>query len=502
MLERTLPHSNEAEQGVIGGLMLDNTQWSVVSGLVHKEDFYIREHRLIYTAIEQLAERQDPFDFLLVSEQLQKMGYADEVGLWLVGEIARNTLSLVNIRQYAQHVRERASKRQFILASQHLMDAAYDNQNDFSAIIEMAEQHLGKAIEQAPTGNPLAKRVRSKIETDSRAAIDRMKNQRWLIDEVIPSDAFGVVYGPSGGYKSFIVLDMSASIATGRDWHGRSIDLPGTVLYIGAEGAVGLHLRKLAWQIRWQDEARNLAVLGQAITLTEKQETKALVDAAKDFQSFIGEPIRLVVIDTLARSFGGDENSASDMGAFIRACDQLRTELDGATVLVVHHSGKDSEKGARGSSALRAACDFELKVSPRGDKMTSLACTKAKDSEPFESMQFKLSPVDIGEKDHKGRDLTSLVLEIDHNAPAMDEATQKVMNEGGPKKAILDLYLQVKLRQGGEISRVFLRDEYYHVMGGNTEAHRKAFSRGLAKLIEDEILEETREGMLVKLDPF
>lgn len=502
MYEMAPPHSVEAEQAVVGGLMQEPAAWSVVSNLCRKEDFYVREHRLIFAAIEQLAERQDPVDYFLVHEQLQRMGHGDEVSLVLVLEIVKATYSLANIKVYAQIIHERASRRQIIAAAQSLSDAAHDNQNEFSAIIEMAEQHLGKAIESAPTGNPLAKRVRSKIETDSRAAIDRMKNQRWLIDEVIPSDAFGVVYGPSGGYKSFIVLDMSAAIATGRDWHGRSIDLPGTVLYIGAEGAVGLHLRKLAWQIRWQEEARNLAVLGQAITLTEKQETKALVDAAKDFQAFIGEPIRLVVIDTLARSFGGDENSASDMGAFIRACDQLRTELDGATVLVVHHSGKDNEKGARGSSALRAACDFELKVSPRGDKMTSLACTKAKDSEPFENMQFKLNPVEIGEKDHKGRDLTSLVLEVDHSAPALDEATQKVMNEGGPKKAILDLYLQVKLRQGGEISRVFLRDEYYHVMGGNTEAHRKAFSRGLAKLIEDEVLEETREGILVKTDPF
>lgn len=93
-------------------------------------------------------------------------------------------------------------------------------------------------------------------------------------------------------------------------------------------------------------------------------------------------PVRLVVIDTLARCFGGnDENDARDMGAFIEGCDVIKQKT-GATVLVVHHSGKDEAKGARGSSSFRAALDAEFNVKREGQgQALILSCTKMKDAE-------------------------------------------------------------------------------------------------------------------------
>ncbi len=80
-----------------------------------------------------------------------------------------------------------------------------------------------------------------------------------------------------------------------------------------------------------------------------------------------GQPVRLIVVDTLARCFGGnDENDASDMRAFIEDCDVIKHKTV-ATLLVVHHSGKDDTKGARGSSAFRAALDDELNIRREGD---------------------------------------------------------------------------------------------------------------------------------------
>ncbi|MBX9265093.1 helicase RepA family protein, partial [Klebsiella pneumoniae] len=104
-----------------------------------------------------------------------------------------------------------------------------------------------------------------------------------------------------------------------------------------------------------------------------------------------GKPVQLIVIDTLARCFGGnDENDAKDMGAFIEGCDTIKRET-GATVLVVHHSGKDDTKGARGSSAFRAALDAEFNVRREGDGgAIILTCTKVKDAEGPRPAAFDL----------------------------------------------------------------------------------------------------------------
>ena len=81
--------------------------------------------------------------------------------------------------------------------------------------------------------------MRKRVAYDSDAAIAMIAQQRWLIDQIIPVDAFGVIYGPSGAYKSFCAMDMSACIASAMNWHGNDVDEPGHVLYIGAEGASG-----------------------------------------------------------------------------------------------------------------------------------------------------------------------------------------------------------------------------------------------------------------------
>ncbi len=152
------PHSIEAEQAVLGGLMLDNNAWERVSDAVSDGDFYRHDHRLIFRAIFTLAERNSPFDVVTLSEQLDKEGHLSQVGgLGYLGELAKNTPSVANIRAYAQIIRERATLRQLIGISNDIADMAYAPQGKSAVeVLDEAERQIFQIAEARPkAGGPV-----------------------------------------------------------------------------------------------------------------------------------------------------------------------------------------------------------------------------------------------------------------------------------------------------------------------------------------------------------
>ena len=105
----------------------------------------------------------------------------------------------------------------------------------------------------------------------------------------------------------------------------------------------------------------------------------------------LGQEFTLCIVDTVARSLLGDENSSSDMGMFVSACNAVQRHINGA-VVGVHHAGKDASRGMRGSTALLGAVDAALRVKKDEDSFT-LQCEKQKDAEPFEDMVFDMVPI-------------------------------------------------------------------------------------------------------------
>jgi len=480
---KTPPFSVEAEQGVVGGILLEPDWLPSIAAIVQPSDFYRDDNKAIYLAMMEMHALGRGIDIITVSDYMDVAGTLEQAGgLAYIGTLRKNTTSTANIKVYAQIVKERSSARAIQRQLQKGLDAIGDpNGRDIKEIINEVRERINDAADSATTSNPIALRLAAKIETDSAAALARMKNQRWLVDQVLPQDCFGVIFGPSGGYKSFLALDIAASVAAAKEWHGHQCDSIGSVLYIAAEGSQGLHMRKVGWQNRYQIKADSLGILGSVVNLSSMEDTHALIEAAKAFQDQSGKQLRLIVVDTLARTFDGDENSASDMGAFVRCCDMLRQELDGATVLVVHHSGKDADRGARGSSALRAACDFEFKVVPQGKKATKISCEKAKDSEPFDDMNFVLDVVDLGEQDAKGKQMYSLAPRLVESLPqAADEVSQ---NTG----VVLDVIEREMARNGDDsVFTNFARDAFFASMGASKsdEKVKKQWRRGLDDLIK------------------
>jgi replicative DNA helicase len=184
------PHSLEAEQSLIGGLLLDNTAWDRVADLANEVDFYRDDHRRIYRHIARLVEMGKPADVVTVFESLEKSGEAEQAGgLAYLGEIANNTPSAANIRRYAEIVHERAILRKLVSVGDEIASSALTpSGKDAKALLDEAE---AKVFEIAEAGARHAGGFEP-IQPILAQVVDRIQE---LYDRDNPADITGV---PSG----------------------------------------------------------------------------------------------------------------------------------------------------------------------------------------------------------------------------------------------------------------------------------------------------------------
>jgi replicative DNA helicase len=160
---RTPPHSIEAEQAVLGGLMLDISAWDQVADMVRAEDFYRPDHRLIFDAIASLAGAGKPCDVVTVSEQLERIGRLDDAGgLAYLGTLARDTPTAANVRAYAEIVRERSLLRQLIKVGSDMAASVFSNDGQTAReLVDRAEQGVFEIAEAGFRGRDGAVAVRA-----------------------------------------------------------------------------------------------------------------------------------------------------------------------------------------------------------------------------------------------------------------------------------------------------------------------------------------------------
>jgi RecA-family ATPase len=231
---------------------------------------------------------------------------------------------------------------------------------------------------------------------------------RWLVQGLLKKQSLSVLYGPSGEGKSFVALDLAASISAGTDWQGRKVD-QGPVVYVVAEGGRGIVRRIEAWRDANDTDTDSLFIVPEPVQMRDPRHRSALAGQIAEHNL---KPA-LVVFDTFARCFvGGDENSAGDVGAFIAGVQELQREVGGAAVLIVHHTGKSDNEMERGSSALRAAADTMLLLRSGNELLTvsrnrqkkehlTLSCNKQKDGDEGEPIHLRLEEVEL-EPDKEG----------------------------------------------------------------------------------------------------
>ena len=238
---------------------------------------------------------------------------------------------------------------------------------------------------------------------------------QWLIKGHVQKDGLMMVYGESGAYKSFLVLDQALTIAAGLpDWNGAKVT-PATVLYLTGEGKTGLQKRIAAWAQERGVALSDLRFYAGpfSVAMNKHEEEEKLINAVKA----AGVRPDWIILDTLIHYLDGDENKAQDARDLIVGCAVLKN-IFGCAVTLIHHVGvsEDAKHRARGSSAFRGAMDVEIEISAKpldgGKKRVTMTQTKNKDSELAPEMTFTPRRVEIvGWADDDGEPITSLVLE-------------------------------------------------------------------------------------------
>jgi hypothetical protein len=240
-----------------------------------------------------------------------------------------------------------------------------------------------------PAGNGRAPAVSFDDRLLSFADLLELQPPALLVEDLLYLDTVAVIFGPSGGGKTFLALDLAWCVAGALPWQGRAVH-GGQVLYVLGEGRGGIGQRAKAWkQAFGADDPAGFRLYPDSVSLLDPDHVRGVAAWAAERR-----PV-LVVLDTLARAMpGGDENTARDMGAAIAGADAIR-RASGACVLLVHHTGKDGLM-ERGSSALRAAADTVLPVKASGGVITiGGAETKQKDADPGREISVYLVPITL-----------------------------------------------------------------------------------------------------------
>ena len=218
--------------------------------------------------------------------------------------------------------------------------------------------------------------------------INALPDIQYLVDGLLPLNGYGIVYGRRGSGKTFEMLHLSLCIATGKEYRGHKVE-QGGVAYIMSEGAAGLKKRIAAWMRHHKvAQLENFYALTHSVQLNDP-ELRAHLDLAIER---IPANVKLLVIDTLARSVSGlDENSSADMTRFIGYVDEIRLRRSLA-VVPVHHAGWN-EGHERGSTVIGDAADWICKVF-KDDEHVVVKTEKVKDDELPKPIRLDLVPVD------------------------------------------------------------------------------------------------------------
>lgn len=351
---RVPPHSVEAEQSVLGGLLLDNLAWDRAADLLTESDFYRHEHRHIFAAVAALVANSKPADVITVFEQLQSVGRAEDCGgLAYLNALAQSVPSAANIRRYAEIVRERAILRKLIAASDEIATHAFNPQG--RAVSQILDEAEGKIFQIGEEGS----RQKQGFQGIDKLVVDLLDRVNELHDNGA-EDVTGVrtgfydLDGQTAGLQKGDLIVLAARPSMGKTAFALNIaenvavkeELP--VLVFSMEmGASQLALR-LVGSLGRIDQTH---LRTGRLTDDEWGRLAEAVDRLKQAQLFIDETpgltaaelrararrmarqygqLGLIVIDYLqlmSGSASGDENRATELGEISRGLKALAKEL-------------------------------------------------------------------------------------------------------------------------------------------------------------------------------
>ena len=306
-------------------------------------------------------------------------------------------------------------------------------------------------IKDMPEDDPweaAAEKRRERFKLTHVSEIAERDPPEWLVEGLVPKTGLAMMFGESSAGKSFVALDLAFSIASGFVWFNRKVE-HGPVAWIAAEAAGSMRNRARAYaQARGvQLATTDLFVIEQTLSLMDKEDAKALTEVLATAKP------KLIVVDTLAAASGGaNENSGEDMNVVLANCRKIH-EATGALILLIHHSGKDKSKGARGWSGLRAAMDSEFEVTNSdGSPIRVMEVTKQRDGSEGDRLPFKLLQVPLDFDD-----MSSCVVEP-MDEMLLDNSEQRTL--GGTQKTVFKAIYELANEMTGESMIVSIHDVY------------------------------------------
>lgn len=270
----------------------------------------------------------------------------------------------------------------------------------------------------------------------SAPTIASMPNVPWRVKGIFPTIGLAAIYGPPTSGKSFLAIALAAAIAAGNDWFGHRVKST-SVVYVALEGEGGFPKRLQAWQqFNELPLPENLHfIINEQFQISERQHVTQLASVIPKGS--------VVFIDTMNRAAPrADENTSEDMGAILLGCKRLCELIEGLVILI-HHTGKDIERGLRGHSSLLAALDAAVEVH-RIDDCRGWRLAKAKDNADSIEHGFNLRIVELGE-DEDGDPISSCAIE-----PSSEKSAPKPDGLKGNQKKVLTAILAV-LDSGKEL---------------------------------------------------
>ena len=349
------PHSVEAEQSVLGGLLLENHAWERIADLITEQDFYRHDHRLIYRHITRLLDASKPADVVTVSESLESSKELTTVGgLAYLGALAQNTPSAANIRRYAEIVRDRAILRGLVEVGTSIADSAYSPMGRSAS--ELLDQAEGKVFEIAEAGSrgkqgfleiqPLLTQVVERIDMlfqrDNPSDITGIPTGFTDLDQktsgLQPGELIIVAGRPSMGKTAFSLnIAENVALESGLPVAVFSMEMAGTQLVMRMMGSVGKLDQHKVRTGRLQDEdwQRLTYAVGKLNDAPLYIDESAALTAlelrarARRLHRQCGK-LGLIVIDyiQLMSATRQGENRATEISEISRSLKALAKELD------------------------------------------------------------------------------------------------------------------------------------------------------------------------------
>jgi len=355
-----VPHSVEAEEAVLGSILIDADAYPRIARILSEDDFYRPDHRLIYGAVTSLARSGVTPDAVTIGDELKRQGReADAGGVAHLSQLARNTPSAANVVTYARVVRDRAFSRRALDIGDRLSQALIKREREVPGLLADAERQFGRLKDQCSAGAD-ARRTLQSIEIRDFLARD-IPPRGHVLAPVIPEQGLVMAYGPRGLGKTHLSVGIAVAVAAGGKFLRWSAPNAAAVLLVDGE------MPAAAIQARFADAIKASELEPQAPLHLVTPDLNwdcgmpdlSTVDGQRAVDALVTEDTRLIIVDNLSSLIrSGVENDAESWLPLQTWA--LRHRAAGRSVLFIHHAGKGGAQ--RGTSRREDVLDVVIAI--------------------------------------------------------------------------------------------------------------------------------------------